>query len=125
MSAYYLLSAADLPVDPTVRQLIEFAAGGLAVVLLSLSLLGIFCSGIGYLFRLGAAQSAPSRNAAGDADKLSDEVVAVISAAVATTVLAPYRIVRIRGLTAEELGWSWEGRLQHHASHKDSHRPHH
>ncbi len=125
MSVNSLLFAAGLPAEPTIRQLIEFAAGGLGVVLLSLSMLACFCSGVGYLFRLNSARNAPNRNAARDDDALTDEVVAVISAAVAATISASYRIVRIRGLTAEELGWSREGRLQHHTSHRDSHRPQH
>lgn len=125
MSVNLLLFAAGLPGDATVQQLIEFAEGGLAVVLLSLSMLAIFCSGVGYLFQFNSAKSAPTRSPAKDVDALSDEVVAVISAAVATTISVPYRIVHIRGLTAEELGWSWGGRLEHHTSHRDSHRSHH
>jgi glutaconyl-CoA/methylmalonyl-CoA decarboxylase subunit delta len=119
------LIAASLPADPTARQLIEFAVGGLAVVLLSLSALAIFCSGVGYLFQIGSAKTAPSRKPVSDDGTLSDEIVAVIAAAVATVVSTPHRIVHIRGLTTEELGWSLGGRLQHHASHQDSHRPHH
>lgn len=119
------LIAAGLPADPTARQLIEFAVGGLAVVLLSLSTLAIFCSGVGYLFQLGSSKAAPSRKPVSDDGKMSDEIVAVIAAAVAASISTPHRIVHIRGLTAEELGWSLGGRLQHHASHQDSHRQHH
>ncbi len=51
-------------------------------------------------------------------DQLSEELVAVIAAAVAATVVQPHRIVRIRGLTPEDLGWSLKGRFQHHHSHQ-------
>jgi len=59
---------------------------------------------------------------AADIDELSEETVAVITAAVAATLLQPHRIVRIRGLTPEDQGWSLEGRMQHHQSHRISHR---
>lgn len=49
---------------------------------------------------------------------LSPEMVAVIAAAVAETMSKPHRIVRIRGLTPEDLGWSLDGRIQHHQSHR-------
>ena len=42
----------------------------------------------------------------------------MIAAAVAETIRQPHRIVRIRGLTAEDLDWSLEGRMQHHQSHR-------
>jgi Na+-transporting methylmalonyl-CoA/oxaloacetate decarboxylase gamma subunit len=124
-AARVLLFAARLPADPTLRQLIEFAAGGLAVVLLSLSMLAIFCSGVGYLFRRGSAKTTLLRKAAADDGALPEETVAVIAAAVAAVVTMPHRIVHIRGLTADELSWSRGGRIEHHASHRDTHRPHH
>ncbi len=52
-----------------------------------------------------------------DEDELSEEILVVIAAAVAESMGRPHRIVHVRGLTPEELGWSFEGRLQHHTSH--------
>jgi sodium pump decarboxylase gamma subunit len=49
---------------------------------------------------------------------LSEELVVVIAAAVAATIDKPHRVVKIRGLTPAELGWSLEGRTQHHQSHR-------
>lgn len=51
-------------------------------------------------------------------DELSEEILVVIAAAVAETIRGPHRIVRVRGLTPEDLGWSLEGRMQHHHSHR-------
>ncbi len=50
--------------------------------------------------------------------KLSEEIVVVIAAAVAEVMAKPHRIVHIRGLTPEDLGWSFQGRMQHHHSHR-------
>ena len=55
-------------------------------------------------------------------DQLSEETVVVIAAAVAESMARPHRIVRIRGLTPEDLGWSLEGRMQLHQSHRISRR---
>ncbi|MEQ8785947.1 MAG: OadG family protein [Pirellulaceae bacterium] len=52
-----------------------------------------------------------------DADELSEETVVVIAAAVAAVLDQPHRIVRIRGLTPEDMGWALEGRMRHHTSH--------
>ncbi len=66
------------------------------------------------MVRSGAERTTPD-------DAVPDEIVAVIAAAVAEVIDAPHRIVRVRGLTPDDLGWLLEGRMQHHASH----RPHH
>lgn len=55
-------------------------------------------------------------------DELSEELVAVITAAVATVLETPHRIVRIRGLTPGDMGWSLEGRMLHHHSHNVPYR---
>ena len=47
-------------------------------------------------------------------DELPRETVVVIAAAVAEVLSTPHRIVRIRGLTPADLGWSLEGRIQVH-----------
>jgi len=119
------LLAVGLPKDPTTLELVQFSLTGILVVLLSLSLLAVNCVAVGYLLRAFAPRTLPltTRDSAGSEEEQSDELVAVIAAAVAEAVAAPHRIVHIRGLTAEDLSWSLEGRLQHHASHKSSH-PH-
>jgi Na+-transporting methylmalonyl-CoA/oxaloacetate decarboxylase gamma subunit len=121
----FLLVAAGLPANPTLLQLAEFAAAGLAVVLLSLSLLALFCSAVGHFFQRSSARATPQRQSAVSSDALTEETVAVIAAAVAAVVALPHRVVHIRGLTAEEMGWMWGGRIQHHTSHKDTHRSFH
>lgn len=51
-------------------------------------------------------------------DELPEETLVVIAAAVAEMMSTPHRIVRIRGLTPEDLGWSRQGRGQLHSSHR-------
>jgi len=58
------------------------------------------------------------------ADELPDEIMAVIAAVVADTIREPHRIVHTRELTPEDLSWTLEGRLQHHASHRIRPRDH-
>ena len=55
-------------------------------------------------------------------DELPEQILVVIAAAVAQALEGPHRIVRIRGLTPADLGWSLEGRIQHHQSHQIQHR---
>lgn len=104
---------------------IPLAIMGLVVVFAALTLLRVF---IGLLPRIMAildyyfpeeseAPSGSSQPAQPPASAIPDEVVAVIAAAVAATISEPHRIVRTRELSPEELSWSLEGRLQHHASH--------
>jgi len=113
-----LLIAADLPEHPSTLQLLWFALTGMLVVLLSLSLIAVFCSALGYLVRIFVPRPLASRSVTPANDhETSDELIAVIAAAVAEAIDAPHRIVNIRGLTPEDLTWSLEGRLQHHASH--------
>jgi Na+-transporting methylmalonyl-CoA/oxaloacetate decarboxylase gamma subunit len=50
-------------------------------------------------------------------DKIPEEIIAVIAAAVAETVREPHRIVHTRELTSEDMSWTLEKRLQHHTSH--------
>jgi Na+-transporting methylmalonyl-CoA/oxaloacetate decarboxylase gamma subunit len=114
------LLAAGLSENPTAIELIKFALTGLLVVLISLSLLAVFCTAIGYGLRLFAPRPLPSRTAAAGENEPLDEIVAVIAAAVAETIGTPHRIVHIRGLAPEDLAWALEGRMQHHTSHKTS-----
>jgi sodium pump decarboxylase gamma subunit len=104
---------------------IPLAIMGIVVVFAALVLVSAF---ITLLPRLMAAldylhpeQKEPQPAAAKQPDaedELSEELMVVIAAAVAETLSEPHRIVRIRGLTPEDLGWSMEGRFQHHASHQ-------
>ena len=104
---------------------IPLAIMGLVVVFAALTLLRVF---IGLLPRIMAildyyfpeeSEVLPgsSQPAQPPASAIPDEVVVVIAAAVAATISEPHRIVRTRELSPEELSWSLEGRLQHHASH--------
>lgn len=47
-----------------------------------------------------------------------EELIAVIAAAVAATLDQPHRIIRTREITAQEMAWPQQGRLQIQASHK-------
>ena len=101
-----------------------FALTGFAVVLISLTLLFVFCSLMGVLFRAIAARGASvprAKVAQADGD-MTAEQVAVIAAAVATVLDKPHRIVHIRGLTPEDLEWTLEGRFLHHTSHNPARR---
>jgi Na+-transporting methylmalonyl-CoA/oxaloacetate decarboxylase gamma subunit len=104
---------------------LALAAMGILVVFMALVLVSLF---ITLLPRLMAAldrlhpEEKPAEPATAKASKpadgLSEEIQVVIAAAVAATIGTPQRIVRIRGLTPEDLGWSLEGRIQHHTSHR-------
>jgi sodium pump decarboxylase gamma subunit len=60
--------------------------------------------------------SAPKK-AASQAAEEEGELLVVIAAAAAECLGEPHRIVHIRGLTPEDMSWSFEGRLMHHRSH--------
>lgn len=104
---------------------IPLAVMGFLVVFAALILVRIF---IGSLPRIMAVldhfypeqEEAPLSSAVAepDANGLPDELVAVIAAAVAATVREPHRIVHTRELTPEDMSWTLEGRMQHHASHR-------
>jgi sodium pump decarboxylase gamma subunit len=64
-----------------------------------------------------AIATAPS---AGE-EVLPEELVVVIAAAVAEVMGKPHRIVKIRGFSPAELGWSLEGRTDQHHSHRVQH----
>lgn len=85
----------------------------------AIAFIGVFAGAIAQFLRRLLVSDAVSDSAA--PDEIPEEIVAAIVAAVAVTVATPHRVVRIRGLTPEQLGWLWGGRIQHHTSH----RPHH
>lgn len=98
---------------------LALAVMGMLVVFLALVLVVMFISLLPRIAeRLHAGTTpTPTPGLAIDGDELSQETIAVIAAAVAATITQPHRIVRIRGLTPADLGWSLEGRMQHHHSH--------
>ena len=103
---------------------IPLAVMGVLVVFMALALLAIFITVLpSALRRVTADDRQPTgiRPATTD-ETLSEEELLVICAAVAATVGQPHRIVHIGGLTPEDLGWSFEGRMQHHQSHRIQHR---
>jgi Na+-transporting methylmalonyl-CoA/oxaloacetate decarboxylase gamma subunit len=114
----WTLLAVGLPANPTTLDLLKFSLTGIFVVLLSLSLLAVSCTAMGYTLRMLAPRPRPIRGTPRRGAPLSEETVAVIAAAVAEVIGTPHRIVRIRGLTPEDLSWPLEGRMQHHASHR-------
>ena len=103
---------------------IPLAVMGVFVVFLALVLVVAFIALLPRLLKQPSPVSAPhlSHILAEAEDELSEEMMVVIAAAVAETIRQPHRIVRIRGLAHENLGWSLEGRMQHHHSHQLPHR---
>ncbi|MCA9264644.1 MAG: OadG family protein [Planctomycetales bacterium] len=98
---------------------IPLAIMGILVVFLALSLLVALISLLPHVVAYATPQVQPEPTPVDEllSDELPAELVAVIAAAVAVTLDRPHRIVRIQGLSAEDTGWSREGRMQHHHSH--------
>ena len=97
---------------------LPLAVMGILVVFLALVLVVVFISVLPRL--LVRFTNNPIRTAVSSRphdDLLPEEVVAVIAAAASECLAEPHRIVHIRQLTAQEMGWSLEGRMQHHQSH--------
>lgn len=99
---------------------IPLAVMGVFVVFSALVLIVVFITLLPrILARVSAEESKqPATLPTAFEDEMSEEMVVVIAAAVAATIDKPHRIVKIRGLTPAELGWSLEGRTQHHQSHR-------
>jgi sodium pump decarboxylase gamma subunit len=100
---------------------IPLAVMGVLVVFLALVLVVAFITLLPrVLAKIPQQQPEPSDSFATLAtadEELSEEMLIVIAAAVAETMSAPHRIVRIGGSSTEDLGWSLEGRMKHHQSH--------
>ena len=105
---------------------IPLAVMGMSVVFLALLLVGLFIAAlprvVAILHRFHPDKAAEperkkAKKPAKDASELPEETVVVIAAAVAAVIGGPHRVVRIRGLTPEDRGWSLEGRMRHHTSH--------
>lgn len=96
---------------------IPLAVMGVLVVFIALTLVAALIAVLPRLVgRIQQAQrTQPAPVAPVDPEAPPEELVAVIAAAVATTVLHPHRIVHIRGPATS--GWTLEGRMHHHQSH--------
>ena len=113
-----ILSVVMLGDDPTLSELLRFSLTGLFVVLFSLGIIAVFCSGVGYAFQSGTRHRIPESASSGlEPQQDADELVAVIAAAAAEALAVPHRIVSIRGLTPEDMERTLGGRMQHHISH--------
>ncbi|MCB0117354.1 MAG: OadG family protein [Caldilineaceae bacterium] len=101
---------------------IPLAIMGVLVVFLALAVLVIFIQRLPYIMeRLeprAPSSAAPAPPVVSATNELPEELVVVITAAVAAALDRPHRIVRIRGLTPTDMAWSMEGRSQHHQSHR-------
>ncbi len=103
---------------------IPLAIMGLFVVFAALVLVRVFIGTLPHIittldrFFPVAEESAPNAAVPKVAEGIPEEIVVVIAAAVAMTLRVPHRIVHTRELSAEDLSWSLEGRLQQHASHR-------
>ncbi len=105
---------------------LPLAVMGILVVFVALLLVATFITLLPRILeRIGPreapAEEPPDSQLAGD-EELSEEVMVVIAAAVAEVVRRPHRIVHVRGSRPEEVGWSLEGRIHHHHSHKVAQR---
>jgi sodium pump decarboxylase gamma subunit len=108
---------------------IPLAVMGIVVVFMALAILVVFVNLLPRMLELGSGRKlkespieespVPELDVEGE---LSEETLVVIAAAVAETIRQPHRIIQIRGLTPSDLGWSLEGRIQHHQSHRVHHR---
>ncbi len=123
---------ASLTAHPSFFENLRFQTVGFAIVLVALGLLALVLGLTGWLFKKREAQKAASaaRTAPGKSLALRQaedphELLAVITAAVYSTVGESHRIVSIRPVTNGKIigelylqAWSMEGRRQHFASHK-------
>ncbi len=103
---------------------LPLAVMGIVVVYLALALVVAFISLlprlVGWIAVANPQQ--PVDPWAATEDELPEEHLVLIAAAVAATTGQPHRIVRIGGVRPEDQGWSLEGRMQHHQSHRLQHR---
>ena len=108
---------------------IPLAVMGMLVVFAALVILSLFITALPRIMMAWAqyhpeqARHEPPVGAVAS-DGLSDEMLAVIAAAVNETIDQPHRIVHTRQLTSADLAWALEGRRQHHSSHKTQPRDH-
>ncbi len=105
---------------------IPLAIMGVLVVFSALVLMVAFITMLPRVLTLFSAEESEAAASFLDVseDELPEQILVVIAAAVAQAFDRPHRIVRIPGLSPGDLGWSLEGRMQHHQSHKIQHRGH-
>ena len=97
---------------------IALAIMGIVVVFLALVLVASFISVLPSLAeRLSAARPTRPAPMATVDEAIPEQTLAIIAAAVAVTLQRPHRVVRVQGMTPEDLGWSLEGRMHHHHLH--------
>ncbi len=105
---------------------LSLALMGILVVFAALALVVTFISLLPRMLGNTAPQPAAEIQPAAAGleldDELPEEIQVVIAAAVSEFMDRPQRIVKIRGLGSSELGWSLEGRMQQHLSHRIQHR---
>ncbi len=115
-------SIATESLDPEKVDLVkelEFLGTGLMVVLVTLMLLAVLTTVVGMLFeRLGARKKKAAPVALKKPEGISEEEVAVITAAVAAAIDQTHRIAHIGPAVTGEGAWALGSRLQHHSSHK-------
>jgi Na+-transporting methylmalonyl-CoA/oxaloacetate decarboxylase gamma subunit len=113
--------ASTLPIDPTAAQMTEFLLSGIIVVILVLAFLALCCGAVGVLLRVSSSALAPKKTAGAEShevDEISEEIAVVITAAVAAVIGESHHIVHMREVRPQELNWTMEGRMYHHASHQ-------
>ncbi|MBM4066033.1 MAG: hypothetical protein FJ266_10410 [Planctomycetes bacterium] len=122
---------ASMTAQPSFFENLRFQTVGFAIVLVALGLLALVLGLTGWLFKKREAQKAVSAAAISEKSPVLSkeedphELLAVITAAVYSTIGESHRIVSIRPVTNGKIigelylqAWSMEGRRQHFASHK-------
>ena len=103
---------------------IALAMMGIFVVFMALVLIVVFITLLPRLLApfTDTGQEAEATVPVVSEGEIPEEILVVIAAAVAEAIDRPHRVVRIRGMTPGEMGWSLEGRMHHHHSHKTQQR---
>lgn len=124
-----LIAAADVAAKPfelTWEPLwddlgLPLALMGITVVFLALVAITSFISNLprlmSWIERL-SPRAKPEPAVTKPVDELSEELVAVLTAAVETVLGPGHRVIRTHELTPRELAWAQQGRWQHQTSHK-------
>jgi sodium pump decarboxylase gamma subunit len=113
--------------DPTIWELIEFMLSGFTVVMVTLLFLSLCCLTIGFFLKKSkkvplsntqTQRSKSGKQAKPNHTEDSDEIVAVITAAVYQTLSKSAKIVKIEKLIPKNGSWALSGRTLQHTSHK-------
>ena len=99
---------------------IPLAVMGMLVVFMALIFVVMFITFLPRILALVSLQESEDSATASIVaeEEISEEIQVVIAAAVAEMISHPHRVMTIRGVTPAEQGWSLEGRVQQHQSHK-------